>query len=223
MESAKRNYSKFDLPPVPYFFRKSYLQGDFEAGTLRTEHGGRIIVLPEELIQGLHKAIEYETGKAWNLVAYSCGKHWSEKFLRNMQAEWRAYYSQTFEKCDFTIFESWVAEYFKFQGWGKLTIDFSMEDNGLVQFYIENSIFDRLLGDMNDSYVNEIFAGFIAGLSSWLASRDLECLEVESPQNGAARSRLVVGIPERVESARRVRVSGGTTEDMIAALMERQH
>lgn len=223
MQSSKRKLSKFDLPPVPYFYRSSYLQGDFEAGTLRTEHGHRVIVLPEELLKGLHKAITYETGRAWNLVAYTCGQHWSEKFLRNMQSEWREYYSQTFEKCDFSIFESWVAEYFKFQGWGTLSIDFSMEEQGLVQFFIEDSIFDRLLDDLGEDYVNEIFAGFLGGLASWLASRDLSCIEVESPQKGAERSRLIVGLPERVESARRVRVSGGTTDDMIAALMERQH
>ncbi len=220
MATAKTIPNKQDLPPVPYFYRSTYLYGDFEHGTIVTENDTRLVMLPEELIKGLHQAIEYETGRAWNIVAYSCGRQWGKRLLRTMQDEWRNYHSMQFDHSEYFIFESWIAEYFSFLGWGELEIDFSREDEGLVQFYLQHSVLDHLLADLEDDYVNEIFAGVLASMCTWLSGRELECLEVETPQRGAERSRMIVGLPERIERARKARLNGADVEEMVDVFLD---
>lgn len=218
---AKNAISKFDLPPVPYFFRSDYLKSDFEEGTLTTQFGTRVIVLPQELIVGIHRAIEYETGRAWNLVAHTCGRTWGGRVLKTLQNDWRTYYRQQFEQSEFNIFEAWLSEYFKFNGWGELSIDFEHERYGLVQFYLKDSVLSLLLDEeLKSDYVNEIFAGLLATMSTWLAGRELDCLEIASTKTGADASRFVVATPEKVDAARRARSQGATPDEMLALLME---
>lgn len=214
--------TQYDLPPTPYFQRKTYLKSDFSEGVVRTETGRRVIILPQELIRGVHEAIEYETGRAWNLVAYLCGRRWGERLLHSVREEWRHFHRTSVDHAEFPIFQTWLVEYFRYHGWGEIEIDFSMERDGLVQFWIRDSVLDRLLPDLSGGYVNEIFSGLLAAWVSWFGSAELECVEVESPQLGAERARLIVGLRPRIEAARKIRASGGTTEEMIAALQKKE-
>lgn len=223
MTSATKGISKYDLPPVPYFTQKDYLVGDFSQGTLRTKSGRRVIVLPQELLQGLHKAIEFETGRSWQIVAYTCGKRWGQRFFQALQDEWRTYYRQSMEHAEFHMFEAWLSEFFRFQGWGELDFDFTNERYGVVDAYLGNSILDALLSDLESPWVNEIFAGFIAAFVSRLAGRDLDCLETECLRQGAARSRLTVALPERVDQARKIRTANGNPDAVLAALFDKKH
>ena len=92
--SYRHKLTKYDLPPTPHFERDDYLSGDFDAGTLTTTFGTRVIVLPEELIRGLHEALEFETGRAWSIVCYSCGRNWGARLMQMMQNEWREHHRQ---------------------------------------------------------------------------------------------------------------------------------
>lgn len=222
MQTTMTKPHKQDLPPVPYFYRSGYLSGDFQEGTLMLEGGTRMVVLPEDLIQGLHAALKYETGRAWRIVAYECGRSWGGRFLQSIQQEWRTYYGMRFDDCEYYIFENWLSEYFEFLGWGKLEVDFSREEEGMVQFYLGDSILDELLGDFDAVYVNEIFAGLLASLATWLSGRELGCLEIESPQQEAERSRLICGLPDRIERARRARVHDVNSEQLIKAFLADQ-
>ncbi len=208
----------YDLPTSPYFMRSDYLQSDFNSGVIRTRSGHRVIVLPEDMIVGIHQALEYETGRAWGLIAYLCGCRWGERLLATVRQEWRHFHQNKLEYLDFEVFRHWFREYFAHRGWGDLQFDFSMEDEGLVQIWLSNSILDRLLTDMAGGYVNEIFCGLIATWISWFAGQELECLEVESPQLDADRARLVIGLRPRVEAARKVRATGGDAQAMLEAL-----
>lgn len=216
--STPNLFTHYDLPPSPYFQRKTYLKSDFSQGLITTRAGSRIIVLPEELIQGIHSAIEYETGRAWSLVTYLCGRRWGERLLATIREEWRYYHRTSVDHVEFAVFEAWIREYFRFHGWGDLSIDFSREDDGLVMFRLKNSILDRLLTDLAGGYVNEIFCGLLAAWVSWFANAELECVEVESPQHGADQALLVIGLRERIEAARKARALGGDPEQIWEAI-----
>jgi hypothetical protein len=215
--SYRRKLTKYDLPPTPHFARDDYLIGDFDEGTLVTAFGTRVIVLPEELVQGLHEALEFETGRAWSIVCYTCGRNWGARLMQMMQNEWREHYRQQLEHMDFEMFERWMSDYFTFNGWGQLEIDFTQEHRGVVLFHLRDSVLDAILADFPHDYVNEIFAGMVAAMSTWLAGRELDCLEVaQASEEGGAL--LAVTLPERVTHARRLRASGASTEEMLDAL-----
>lgn len=215
---AQTTLSKYDLPPTPPFLRGDYIEGAFTEGTLTTRFGTRIVMLPTELVLGLHRAIEYETGRAWKIVAYTCGRKWGERLLRRLKHEWREQNHQQLEHLEYHIFESWLIEYFRFCGWGELDIDFSMEAQGLVLFHLQDSVLDRILEDFDDDFVNEIFAGVFASMVTWLASRELDCIEIDSPRTGAEHSRFVVGLPEHIAAARRQREAGDGADALIETM-----
>ena len=219
MQTQMTKPHKQDLPPVPYFYRSGYLEGDFQEGTIKVETGTRIVVLPEDLLRGLHAALKFETGRAWRIVAYECGRSWGGRFLQSVQQEWRNYYGMRFDDCEYYIFENWLSEYFSFLGWGDLKIDFSREEEGMVQFYLRDSILDELLEEFDAGYVNEIFAGLLASTATWLSGRELGCVEIESPKNGADRSRFICGLPERVERARKARLHDVGAQKLVKAFL----
>lgn len=210
---------EYELPPVPYVNRDDYLTGSFEDGLVRTQAGTRIVVLPEEMLIGLHRALIAEAGAAWSLISYTCGRRWGERLLETIESEWRNYYGKRFEEADFPIFEAWLKAYFDRYGWAELEVQFDRAPDGVVEFLLGDSVLDTLLADLDRTHVNEIFAGVLAAMVSRLAGRELECLEVESAlAEEADHSRLAVALPERVEEARRTRVDGGSPEEIMEVL-----
>lgn len=221
MTISANTLTQFDLPPRPYYERQTYLQSDFREGVLKTESGRRVIILPQELVLGVHQAIEYETGRAWNLVANLCGRRWGERLLLTVREEWRHFHRTSMDHVEFDFFEEWLKGYFRFHGWGRLEMDFSMERQGLVEFRLYDSVLDRLLASLPGGYVNEIFTGLLASWISWFSGEELDCLEIASPHLGAECARLIVGTTPRIEAARRRRAAGGDLEAMMEVLMEK--
>ncbi len=219
MQETYRDPTQFDLPPIPFVQRDDYLEQHLEDGRMKTGAGTRLVVMPEELIVGLHRALHHEAGSAWSLIAYTCGRRWGERLLDTIDREWRHYEGESFERVEYPVFEGWLESYFDFYGWADLEVDFSEERQGVVQFWLADSVFDRLLEDFEGDYVNEIFAGVLASLTSRMADRELECLEIASAhQEDVERSRLAVALPERIEEARRARLDGAATDELLDQL-----
>jgi hypothetical protein len=221
MQESYRDPTQFDLPPVPFVWRDDYLDQNLDGGRMTTRAGTRLVVMPEELIRGLHEALHHEAGAAWSLIAYTCGRRWGERLSDTIDREWRHYHGQSFEQADFPVFEGGLEAYFDFYGWADLEIDFSREREGIVQFWLADSIFDRLLGGdaFDGAYVNEIFAGVLGAMTSRLAGRELECLEIQSAaEDSVERSRLAVALPERIEEARHARLDGADVEELLEIL-----
>lgn len=206
---------------IPYFLRSNYLKGSAFEGTIHTAHGDRMIVLPEELIQGLHRAVAFETGRALPIIMYACGKRWGQRVIRRWEEGWRRSYQERMDAADFEVVHAWLDSAFRFHGWGALELDFTLAEEGAVQFYVTDSVFARLLKDLEEPIVSDIFAGLFAALSSWLTGRELECLQVECEKSGAPRSRFVVTTPERVEAARALRMDNASSEQLLQKLMEK--
>lgn len=203
----------------PYFRRDDFLRGDPAQGTLTNFAGHRMIVLPEDLIQGLHRAIAYETGHAWPLVAYACGRRWGERLVRTWQREWREAYACELDASMYLYVEIWLKEAFAHYGWGELELDFSLEDQGVVQLWLRDSVLARLLVEIEGDHVCDIFTGVFAATLSWLAGRDLEAVEVACSKSGHERCRFAVALPEHVEAAQRAKLDGGDPDSIMRALL----
>jgi predicted hydrocarbon binding protein len=204
----------------PWFLKKNWLQGSAFEGTIRTRDGDRVVVLPEELLQGLHRAIAFETGAALPIIAYTCGRRWGARMVRRWDAQWREHYQERMEQTEFDMFQAWLIQSFRFQGWGELSWDFSMEQQGVLHFEVRNCVLSRLLADLEEPMVADIFAGVFAALSSWVVGRELECAQIACEKSGAPACRFVVATPERIEKVRNARLEGATTEQMMSRLME---
>lgn len=205
---------------APAFERDDYLDGDPYEGTLRTRDGRRMIALPEDLIVGLHNAISRETGRAWPIVAYRCGKKWGEGLFESWESSWKAQYGVGLLEGEFRVFEAWLTRLFAHFGWGKLSFDFSRQDDGLISACVENSIFARLLGDLEDGRVCGIMAGLFGAVVSKMAGRELEAVELRCQKDGHQHCEFVVGTPGRIERARRVRLQHGRSDEMLEELMK---
>jgi hypothetical protein len=109
---------------------------------------------------------------------------------------------------------------FAHYGWGGFSFDFEREQDGLVSARVENSIFSRLLGDLEDIRVCGIMSGLIAAVTSQLAERELEAVELRCCKDGHDHCEFVVGTPERIERARRIRLQHGSPEEMLEMIMQ---
>lgn len=204
----------------PYFLSDNYLSGQPNQGTLRVDGDERVVVLPEELICGLHRALEYETGHAWPIVAYTCGRKWGQRLLAHWRGEWARHYGVALDDAPFPHFEVWLAEAFAFFGWGRLEVDFSLEQRGVVQCFLEQSVLARLLKDVVEhDHVCEIFTGLFAAVISDLAGVELEALEVACEAGGHRRCHFVVAREAYIERARSARLDGGSPEAILEALL----
>lgn len=204
--------------PRPYVLRDTYLRTSAFEGTIHTEGGQRVMVLPEELIQGLHRAVEHETGRAAPLILYGCGRRWGERMIERWRGEWRSYYGTDLDEADYAAFEAFLVIVFADHGWGTLEVDFDMAEEGLLEFRLRNSIFARLVTGTDQPVVDHIFTGFFAAIASTFSGETLEAIEIASTRSGAPSCRFLVGMPERVDRARELALDGASTEELLSAL-----
>ena len=203
----------------PYFHREDYLEGHPELGTLSTDKSQRVVLLPEELIQGLHRSIEYETGHAWPIVAHTCGRKWGERLLKYWRLEWGHYYGLKIEEVQFPYFKVWLEEAFRFYGWGELSFDFELEDEGILQMELKDSVLARLLkGEIDSEHVCEIFAGLMGKVFSALTGEELQAIEVACEAGGHESCRFAIAREEYIEAGRQERLDGGSAEAIIEAI-----
>ncbi len=207
---------------APYFERKNYLEADPYTGTLTTPDSRRMIALPQDLILGLHQTLVEETGRAWPIVIYRCGRKWGERMVETWRDEWRDFYGVSFNEAEYAVFEHWLRRLFAHNGWGELTLDFERQSQGLLEFRLEQSVLVSVLESMEASRVCDLFAGIFAALASSLAGRELEAIELSCSHHDEHEScSFMVALPERVEKARRKRLSDASADELLEILQER--
>lgn len=203
----------------PYFFRDDYVMGRPQKGTLETNKSQRVLVLPEELIEGLHQSLEEQTGHAWPIVAHTCGRKWGERLMRLWRVEWGHFYGKKIEDVHWIHFEVWLTQAFKYYGWGELEVDFELEEEGIVQVYLKDSVLARLLeGVVDNDHVCEIFAGLLGAVFSSLTREELTALEVACSAGGHERCQFAVAREEYIEDGRQARLEGGSQEAILEAI-----
>ncbi|TNE48868.1 MAG: hypothetical protein EP343_13345 [Deltaproteobacteria bacterium] len=205
----------------PYFLRSDYLQGNSFDGTLYTRSNHRILVLPEELVVGLHKAIEYQAGQAMPVIMYTCGRKWGERMFYRWEQEWQYFYSRELAESLFEEFAMWLKQAFSFYGWGDISIDLSLSEEGIVQFNLKNSVLPKLTQSLESPHVCGIFEGLLAAVSSELSGRDLECVETQCCKSGHDHCHFAVALPQFIDPVRSQRLQGASQDAMMETLRGR--
>lgn len=202
----------------PYFWKDTYLKSSASKGTLMSQTNTRLLVLPEELVTGFHQALEYEAGRAFSIIAYTCGKKWGLYTTKRWEKEWRTFYQMAPHEADFAFFEAWLQACFVFHGWGRIEMDFSMERDGLLQYHLTDSVLAALNTSLEEPYVCGLFTGLLAHATGWLCGRELDALEIACVKNGAERCSFVVAAPEVIGEMRQMQMDGANAQRLLQAM-----
>jgi predicted hydrocarbon binding protein len=200
------------------FFLSDYLRHDLRKGTLFNRSGTKMCLMPSELLFGLRKALEDETGDAWRAILKRCGRIWGNRVARRFQREVTDYYGRPMHDLPMSEFTQLLEAYFRCHGWGNLRLDFSLASSGIITARLTNSAMVEVLGT-SPQPVDSIISGLLAALIAQVSDRtDLECYETECTAMGATCCRFIIGLQGRLAKVPDWVESGVGHDDCIARL-----
>jgi predicted hydrocarbon binding protein len=180
------------------FFQSDYLKHDLRRGTLFNRSGTKMCMMPAELLFGLRKALEDETGDAWRAILKRCGRIWGNRVARRFQREVGDYYGRPLYDLPMSEFTQLIEAYFRSHGWGNLRLDFTLAPSGIITARMTNSAMVEVLGT-SPQPVDSIISGLLGALIAQVSDRtDIECYETECTAMGATYCRFILGIQGRI-------------------------
>jgi predicted hydrocarbon binding protein len=202
-----------------YFGDDSYLTTDVRTGVTRNRAGTRIITLTQDFLLGLRNALVTECGPAADLVLKTCGKTWGRQFAVRMENELSEFYSAPLSESPMAVFEACLVEAFSRHGWGRVKLDWTMSDRGLILAELEGAVFAEIIGT-SERPVESLSAGVLAGMFGNFSGQDIDCVQTACKSCGAATSRFVMGLSARIAPATEAVEKGRTHEQVVAELAE---
>lgn len=185
-----------------------YIRPDIHTGMLTSRGGYRLAAFPMPLLEALYWGLRYETGQAARVILYNCGRNWGEEFFRRFEDELSRYHNQPLRELPIGILLDALSDLWATHGWGRLTLDFSAGEQGVVQASVRNSGFALAVrnsfGPEETSTPREpggyLEAGVLASLFSLLSGRELICVQTTCESLGADQSRFLIGTAQRLHS-----------------------
>jgi predicted hydrocarbon binding protein len=202
-----------------YFASDIYIQGDLELGLLENRRGSRLLALPETLIQAIYSGLENETGQAYTLVLYNCGKWWGKSFYIRFAEEISEYYEQGISEMEMIHFVQCLKQFWKTHGWGLFSLDPSYANQGFLMVTVTHSLFAAKAPKTNKP-ICFLEAGILSSFFSQLTGRDLYCIQTTCESMGADTNRFVLGLVDRVKPAETMVEEGLTHETIMKNLCQ---
>lgn len=183
-----------------YFATKTYVRSDVELGLLENRSGSRLIAIPDTLIKALYAGLEQETGLAARLVLMNCGRWWGKNFYQRFSDELASHYGQPLASLPMADFLQSLQQCWVSHGWGRMDLDPTYGEQGLILVQTWNSPFAAQAPQMNRP-VCFMDAGILAAFFSALTGQALSCVQLSCESLGADCNRFVVGLVERLDPA----------------------
>lgn len=200
-----------------YFGGNAYMTVDTETGVMRNRAGRRMIALTDDFLQGFHEALEIECGEAAPEVMWSCGRTFGLRFAEKLDRELADYYGMQIRDFSLAFFDLCFAEALSRHGWGKLRMDYSNVDIGVIVAEIENGVFHGVFGDA-DAPIETLLSGLLAGMFSHFSGQELGSLQTDCESMGAAVSRFVITLRSRLDDVSDALPEGARHNDVLSAL-----
>jgi uncharacterized protein len=183
-----------------YYAEGRYCHTDVRRGVTRTRAGNRICCLTADFLVGFRKAIADETGPAADTVFRSCGRKWGGFVAKRFDAEMTEFLGRPVRDLALAKFQAHLTELFSHHGWGKVTLDLSRHDQGLIVVGVSDPIFAAILkpDEKPTQPVDSLMAGILAGLFTELFGQDLDCYQTKCKALGHGDSVFVVGLTSRL-------------------------
>lgn len=180
-----------------YFAASRYCHTDVRRGWTENRLGTRIIALSEDFLRGFRTAVIDECGPAADVVFKSVGRRWGELLAKRFEKEMTAFYGLPLREFIVAMFQACLTELFSHHDWGKLKLDLSRHDRGLILVHLENAIMGDLVSQA-DRPVDTMFAGIFAGFFSYLAGQPLDCIQTTCRACGDDKARFIITLQTRL-------------------------
>lgn len=227
MSAATISQTNGSVKPTPtepplrgnYYAEGKYAQTDVKKGVTRNRSGARIITLSADFLLGLHKGITDECGPAADSVLKNCGVRWGTAFAGRFESELSTFHERPVTEFALAEFQACLVECFSHHGWGKVTIDPSFTDRGLIVVVVEGAIMASLLGRAAKP-VDTLMAGVLAGFFRHFSGEDLDCVQTQCSACKAKDSRFVIGLTSRLSPAAEWVAKGLSHGEVLIKLVE---
>ncbi len=205
------------LPRANFYEEGGYCATDVPSGVTRNRAGTRMIALTADFLLGLRRAIVDECGPAAETVFKSCGRKWGVLFGKRFDKEMSEYYGQPLRDFQMSMFNACLVEAFSHNGFGKLTLDWSQQHQGLILIELREAIMASLVKQA-ERPADAMVAGILGGFFSHITGEDLDGVQTACPMRGGDTSRFIVGLKERLAPVEAWVENGKTHEEIVAEL-----
>jgi len=188
-------------PPRNHYRPEEYFTYNVTNGVIRNTAGTRMLTIPDELISGIHAALDDETGAAAPIVLYNCGRWWGRRFIERHADELRRFYRKEAGEIPLGFFLQVLRHVWSLHGWGRLDLSFELEEHGFIVVHVLNAPYSDTVGNVGRP-TEALMAGVLAAVVTHLAGRDLECAQTSCTSKGERQASFLVGTHARVEVVR---------------------
>jgi hypothetical protein len=199
------------------YYNDDYLETDVRSGVTTNRAGTRLLALSSDFLLGLHQALATECGEAASTVFRTCGRTWGRQFGVKFERELSHYYGRPLREFPVSLFEACLKEAFSRHGWGRVEIDYTHHEHGLIVVDLPDCVYAELLGKQAPEG-DPLMAGLLAGLFSHLSGQNLDAVQTMTKSKGETHNRFLLTLPTRVQAAERLLDQGKKHEEIVAAL-----
>lgn len=215
MTTSDNIIEKLDLDR---FFRDSDHVYDVRIGTVVNQGGTRVVYLSNDVIRGIYTALEYEAGEAWRIILQNCGYLWGKRVASNLDREMNQLFKTQADELYVAEFVKFVEAYFRYHGWGVLSINLDYAPaEGVVFASLKNSIFEEVLKDV-DGFVDQMIEGMLRSIFEHISGRELACRQIAAERDGYEGCQFVITAPERLEAVEDMIEQKAAPEDIVSKI-----
>ncbi len=210
--------STLDLPlRGNYFAERDYLSHDLEAGTIRNRAGVRMLALGDDLLVATINTLRAQRGPQADALIQSMGRDWGRRAAEQFASQMEEFYGKPVMQLPLAMFAACLTEAFHHHGWGAFRIDLSRYTQGIIAIEVRDPVLGRAIRPAS-APVEGLLAAFLAGMFSQFAGVELECAQTDCRGCGAAMSRFVLTLAERLRAAGPV---AGRSHDAVVEELSR--
>ena len=202
-----------------YFAEGKYLKTDVRTGVMRNRAGTRMLALTSDFLLGLVSALNNECGPAATAVFRSCGRTWGKRVAERFATEMQEYYGMPLSDFPLSQFNACLYEMFNHHGWGKLELNLDQFTHGIIIATVQNPIYADLLGRAEQP-ADALLAGVLAGMFSYFAGQELDCLQTQCQACGHPDSKFLITVPERLKPVLDWPTRGKTHAQIVAEVQK---
>lgn len=199
------------------FYAEGYCQTDVKRGVTRNRVGTRLLCLTSDFLIGFRRAIQDETGPAADMVFKTCGRKWGGFVAKRFDQEMTEFTGKTLRDFPLAQFQSHLADMFAEHGWGKIELDLTRHNQGLVVVTIEEPIYASVVGK-SEQPVEALTAGLLAGFFASVFEQDLDCIQTQCKACGHKATTFIVGLTSRLAGVPNLLQAGKTHEQILKEL-----
>jgi predicted hydrocarbon binding protein len=200
------------------FYADGYCQTDVKRGVTRNRVGTRLLCLTTDFLVGFRRAIQDETGPSADLVFKTCGRKWGGFVAKRFDEEMAGFTGKSLRDLSLAQFQSHLVDMFAEHGWGKVRLDLTRHNQGLVVVSIEEPIYAAIAGK-SDTPVESLTAGLLAGFFSAVFEQDLDCVQTRCVACGHTEATFLVALTSRLAGVPNLQKSGKGHEQILKELV----